>query len=151
MWQIDRRPAEAAWEPLSRVLAEGWGGHSGGGMRPVLFETLNLTLVTRENKHKHTQFNPAGLKQHWFICLFKADLYLLIHPPLLWKERGRPQTSGVARKRPSEAAFIRLDCIKPRPPARPSSPAQIMSSGCRCCSAFLQLCFEQLLHLDDIQ
>lgn len=29
------------------------GGYTGGG-GSVLFETLNLTLVTQENKHKHT-------------------------------------------------------------------------------------------------
>lgn len=88
------------------------GGSQWGEKSDLIWNTQSHTC--HSDTHTHTQFNPAGLQEHWFICLFKVDLYLLIHSPLL-KEQVQPQTSGVAWKRLSETAFISLDCIKPRP------------------------------------
>lgn len=135
----------ACWSSARAALWGAAGGGVGGGVterrkvRPYLKHSISHLSLKKTNTHTHTE-RVCVCVEHWFICLFKLDLYLLIHSPLL-KEQLQPQTSGVARKRLSEAAFISLYCIKLRPLSLPL----IMQFDCRL--VFLQ----QLLHFDNIQ
>lgn len=74
--------SEGCWSSVRAALWRDAAGGRGGDVLSYLKHSVSYLTQRKAQTHTHTQahtgFHKRRTQEHWFICLFKADLYLLI-------------------------------------------------------------------------